>query len=95
MDLCIVAQGLKVADALYWGGDGLPITDGAGAEGHLQADRSRIMRCKISSWISPISCTWIWRVCSFQAMWSWGSSSSSWRRLPRAVWGSVPSGSST
>ena len=38
MDLCIVAQGLKVADALYWGGDGLPITDGAGAEGHLQAE---------------------------------------------------------
>ena len=38
MDLGVVAEGLKVADALYWGGDGLPITDGAGAEGHLQAE---------------------------------------------------------
>ena len=38
MHLRIVAQGLKVADALHWGGDGLPITDGAGAEGHLQAE---------------------------------------------------------
>ena len=33
-----MAQGLKVADALHRGGDGLPVADGAGAEGHLQAE---------------------------------------------------------
>ena len=38
VDLRIVAQGLKVADALHRGGDGLPVADGAGAEGHLQAE---------------------------------------------------------
>ena len=33
-----MAQGLKVADALHRSGDGLPVADGAGAEGHLQAE---------------------------------------------------------
>ena len=53
MDLCIVAQGLKVADALYWGGDGLPITDGAGAEGHLQLDLPHQLHVDLAGLLIP------------------------------------------
>ncbi len=51
-----------------------------------------ISRRRISSCTSPMSWMWISRSCSFQTMWSWGSSSSSCRSCRSAVWTSHPSG---
>ncbi len=95
VNLGIVAQGLVVAHALHRGGDGLPVDDAAGAEGDRQAEALGRQRLENLQLNLPMSWMWISRSRSFHTRWSWGSSSSSRRSLPRAAWGSCPSGRST